>query len=182
MTVREHGFVSERPAEHWEHGLVAGNGVLGALVLGQVSNERVVLTRAGLFMPFWEPVPTVPTGQHLPELRQLLRDGQYQRAAEFVIELDQQHDRAGDRWTDPLIPACELQVGSAAPRRVTDYARGVDFESGVVSVNFSSEHGQIRRRLFVSRVDNVVVLSISATNGVVDCELALAETAPNTPE
>jgi alpha-L-fucosidase 2 len=182
MTVREPGFVSGRPAEHWEHGLVAGNGALGALVLGQVSNERIVLTRAGLFMPFWEPVPTVPTGEHLPELRQLLRDGQYQRAAELVIELDQQHDRAGDRWTDPLIPACELQVRSVAPSSVTDYARGVDFDSGVVSVNFSSEHGHIQRRLFVSRADNVVVLSISATTGVVDCDLALTETAPSTAD
>ena len=182
MSVREHGFTSQAPAEGWEQALIAGNGVLGALVLGQAARERVVVNRAGLFMPFWEPVPTVPTRERLPELRRLLRDGQYQQAAELVIELDQRHDQSGDRWTDPLIPACELQLTAPDLGQVTDYARGVDFESGVVSVRFLSSRGQTLRRLFVSRPDNVLALSLTAPGGVVDCDLALVQTAPSTPE
>jgi len=182
MSDRKHGFVSERPADSWEHGLIAGNGVLGALVLGQPLAERVIVTRAGLFMPFWEPVLAVPTHQHLPELRQLLSGGQYQRAAERVIEIDTAHDKAGDRWTDPLIPACELTLEVPTPGAVTNYAREVDFESGLVSVRFDTERGQALRRLFVSRTDKAIVLSVTSPGSTVDCDLALTEPLTNTAE
>jgi alpha-L-fucosidase 2 len=181
MCPREHGFVSERAAESWEEGLIAGNGVLGALVLGRASEERIILNRAGLFLPFWAPVPTVPTRDHLPELRDLLRRGQYQRAGERVIEIDQEHDNAGDRWTDPLVPACELSLRAPA-REVSEYSRSVDFESGLVSTAFASERGRTLRRLFVSRADNAVVLSLTAPGGSVDCDIALVQTPPGSPE
>lgn len=181
MKTPRHGFVSERPAEDWEHALIAGNGSIGALVFGDAAKERIILNRAGLFMPFWAPVPTVPTRDHLPELRDLLRRGEYQRAAERVIEIDNEHDRAGDRWTDPLVPACELSV-SCPNGEARSYSRSVDFEQGLVTVQFETERGHCSRRLFASRADAAIVLSIRAPLATLDYDLTLQETPPGSAE
>ena len=51
-----------------------------------------------------------------------------------------------------------------------------NFETGVASVCWQDDRGQFRRRLFVSRPDDVVVLSITGPGkGAVDCELFLAQ-------
>lgn len=181
MSAQRHGFFSEQPGQSWEDGLIAGNGVHGALVLGHPHSERVIVNRAGLFLPFWEPVPTVPTREYLPELRALLSSRQYRRAAERVIEVDNEHERAGDRWTDPLIPACELRLSALEADVVTDYRRGVDFESGLVSVQFGSRRGRTLRRVFASRTDDALVVSLTAPDGGLDYDLALCEPLPTSP-
>ncbi|MCP4514514.1 MAG: hypothetical protein GY824_04700, partial [Delftia sp.] len=37
FTHPQRGFVSERPATHWQNSLITGNGIVGALVPGQVN-------------------------------------------------------------------------------------------------------------------------------------------------
>ena len=83
--VPERGFVSSQAATNWEFALTSGNGKYGALVYGQPLDETIVFNHARLFMPLCEPLPPVDTASHLKEIRQMLADGQYQRAADFVV-------------------------------------------------------------------------------------------------
>ena len=165
------GFVSSRPADTWENALVSGNGKFGALVMSQPLDETIIFNHARLFMPLNKPLPPVDTTSHLPEFRRMLAEGQYQRAADYVVELSHKEGYGGKRWTDPFIPAFDLRVKMTAQGEVRGYQGAVDFETGVASVRWQDDRGEFCRRLFVSRPDDVVVLSITGPGKrAVDCE------------
>ena len=172
----ERGFVSSTPATYWEQALVSGNGKYGALVFGQPVDETIILNHARLFMPVHEPLTPVNTGVHLPEIRQMLADGQYQKAADFVVALSKAEGFGGKRWTDPFIPAFNIRVIMPASGEIKNYARSVDFSTGETSVKWTDEKGTYQRRLFVSRADDAIVLSITGNKkGKVNCTLKLAQ-------
>lgn len=170
------GFVSGTPATSWEQGLVSGNGKVGAIVLGHPADETIILNHARLFMPLHPPLPPVDTGGHLAEIRAMFAAGKYQQAADYVVDLSHREGWGGKRWTDPFIPAFDLRVRMEPQGAVNDYHRSVDYETGVATVAWRDSRGEFCRRLFVSRPDDVVVLSITGpTRGSVDCELGLAQ-------
>ena len=170
----QRGFVSAKPAETWEHALVSGNGKCGAMVMGQPLDETIILNHARLFMPLNQPLPPADTASHLTEIRKMIADGQYQRAADYVVELSHKEGYGGKRWTDPFIPAFDLRVRMAAKGQVREYQRSVDFQTGVAAVGWRDDRGEFCRRLFVSRPDDVVALQIAGpARGAVDCELQL---------
>ena len=175
----ERGFVSTVPAATWEHALVSGNGKLGALVFGQPLDETIILNHASLYMPLHEPLPPVSSSVHLKEIRRMLANGQYQSAADFVVGLSEKENYGPKRWTDPYIPAFDIRIRMASDGEVKNYSRSVDFSTGVATVNWSDKHDSFNRRLFVSRPDDAVVLSISGQNkGKVNCTLRLAQEPP----
>jgi alpha-L-fucosidase 2 len=98
----ERGFVSSQPAPNWEQALISGNGKFGALVYGQPLEEIIVLNHARLFMPLNQPLPPVDTGTHLKEIRQRLAAGDYQRAADLVVELSRQEGYGASAGPIPL--------------------------------------------------------------------------------
>jgi hypothetical protein len=175
----ERGFVSSEPAQTWEQALISGNGKFGALVYGQPLEETIVLNHARLFMPLHEPLPPVDTASHLTEIRRLLATGEYQRAADRVVELSRQQGYGGKRWTDPFVPAFDLRVTMMTNGAVENYSRSVDFATGVAAVNWSDARGEFLRRLFVSRPDDVVALDLRGSRkGGVDCDFQLTPREP----
>ncbi len=175
----DRGFISSVPATNWEYALTSGNGKFGALVYGQPLDETIVLNHARLFMPLHEPIPPVDTASHLKGIRQMLADGQYQRAADFVVELSKKEGYGVKRWTDPFVPAFDVRVKMLGDTTVDNYSRSVNYATGVASVNWTDPRGAYQRQLFVSRPDDVVVLSIKgAKSGTVDCELQLTPREP----
>ena len=170
------GFVSGKPSEDWTKALISGNGVMGALVMGEPEADTIILSHAGLYLPLWKPLPPVDTASHLKEIRQMMADGQYQRAADYVVELSHKEGWGGKRWTDPFVPACDVLVNMVPRGDVGGYLRGVDFPTGVAAVRWQDDRGVFVRRVFVSRPDNVVVLAITGPGKVtVDCALQLAQ-------
>ncbi len=173
------GFLSSKPATHWEQALVSGNGKFGALVFGNPADETIILNHARLYMPLNEPLPPVNTGKYLSDIRALLADGKYQQAAGFVVELSKKEGYSAKRWTDPFIPAFTIRIMTGNAGTPGNYSRSVDFTSGVASVKWSDRYGTFNRRLFVSRADEVVVLSIAGTKkGSVNCLIKLAQQLP----
>jgi hypothetical protein len=173
----ERGFVSSRPAKNWEHALISGNGKIGALVMSRPLDETIIFSHENLFMP-WEPdLPVVAMARHLDTVRKMIDEGRYSKAAEFVAKLSRQQGYQGMHWTDPLIPAFDLKITMSPAGETRDYARSVDFQTGVASVRWQDNRGVFLRRLFVSRADNVAVLSLRGErDGAVDCRIALATT------
>jgi hypothetical protein len=171
LPVPGRGFISVRPAAIWEEALITGNGKMGALVMSQALDETIILSHERLFLPIHEPLPPPDTGAHLPEIRRLLKNGEYQKASDFVVDLSHKEGYGGKRWTDPFIPACDLRIGMAASGEVRDYVRSLDFETGVATVRWTDDRGTFTRRTFVSRPANAVVTLLEGPRGRVDAEL-----------
>ena len=171
------GFVSERPAEDWTKAIVTGNGVMGAMVFGEPLDETIVMNRANLWLPLNKPLPPVDTASHLKAIRELMANGKYQKAADYVVKLSHDEGYGGKRWTDPYVPAFDLKVAMPAAGNVRNYLRGVDFPTGVAAVRWEDDRGRFLRRVFISRPDNIAVLSITGpAKGTVNCALELRQT------
>jgi len=171
----ERGFISRQPADNWEQALVTGNGKLGAMVFGAALDETIVVNHGRLYLPLHPPLAPPATAPLLPEIRRLMAAGTYQKAAELVVATADKAGYGGKRWTDPYIPACDLKLRMEPRGEVNDYQRSVDFATGVAAVHWSDQRGAFTRRVFASRADDLIAVSLSgATKGSLDCRLQLA--------
>jgi len=181
LATPERGYVSIRPAERWEDGLMTGNGNIGAMVEGYPVDDTIVFSHAKLFLPWWPPIPPVETAGRLAELRKMISEGRYKDAADWYIALSKTQGYGEKRWTDPIVPAFDLRIVTGASGHIRRYGRTLDFATGVVSVGWSDLEGIFVRRLFVSRADDVAVLLIKGpAGGKLDYRLWLSQ-RPSTP-
>jgi len=176
----ERGFVSMRPAENWEEALISGNGKIGALVMSEPLEEAIIFSHERLFMPWYKILPLVDLSPHIDKIRELIEKGRYEDAARLGVEISDRHGynvesvHYGMRWPDPFVPAFDLSVKMGGGE-ISEYARSLDWATGVATVRYVDDKGAFSRRLFVSRADNLAVLSITGQDGEkIDCELALA--------
>ena len=157
------GFVSSKPASIWEESLISGNGTIGILIPGDVNKDRIVLSHEKIFLPKNGPIKGPDLGIILEDIRKLLLDGDFDGAAELF---EKQSLKAGFTeefvWTNPHIPACQLEFESLKPIENNIYARTVNYETGETKVAFSDNNTIIHRDAFVSRNNNVAVIKFSS--------------------
>lgn len=171
--IPERGYYSETPVNRWEHGMVSGNGVTGALVYGVPRRDTVVLSGWDLYMPLNEPLLPVNMGIHLDTIREMMFAGLYGDASEYVVSLSREEGYGSKRWTDPFVPGFDLLIGHEGSGSAENYRRSVDFTTGEVVVSWDDDRGKWERKLFVSRADSVVVIQIRNLTGKVDCSVKL---------
>lgn len=71
----------DKPANVWEEALPVGNGRLGAMIFGNVVNERIQLNESSVWSGKYQPNADRQEGYKvLPEIRQLLRQDNYKEA------------------------------------------------------------------------------------------------------
>jgi hypothetical protein len=170
------GFWSENPAQTWEQSLLTGNGTMGVLVMGQPLSDTLILSHAKLYMPLHEPLPPVNSGAKLDTIRQLMFAGKYGEASQYVVDLSHREGWRGKRWTDPFVPAFDVRIKMVGDTLVSHYRRSVDFTSGVASVSWRGTKGNWSRRVFASRADTLVIISINGPGkGSVNCTIGLAD-------
>ncbi len=107
LPVPERGFVSSRPAETWEEGLISGNGTIGANVLSRPLKERIIFTHERLFLPQGPPMMPPDTSARLFEIRRLIDRGLYKQATQLAFDLSGQE---GFMYPDPFVPAFDLTI------------------------------------------------------------------------
>jgi len=159
--VPERGAASSEPARRWEFGMVGGNGRMGAVVFGHPARETIIANHCRLFLPLGSREIVPDLARHVPELRQIIRRQGYREAMEFFLGKAREQGFPGLIWTDPFHPGFLVKVAMPYAGKVRDYVRSEDFASGEVDVRWRDDSGPWRRRLFVSRTDNVIVLSIT---------------------
>jgi len=171
MSDREHGMTSRQPAARWQDALPSGNGTLGALVYGNIREELVLLNHEALWLR--SPKPALPdVSAHLPELRRMLAAGRWKEAQDFLdLKLREAHYAFR---IDPYHPAFDLGVQMETRAAFSRYRRSLDFETGEVSVAWREGDTAFERRLFVSRADDAVIMSIRGDGAAkVTCRVAL---------
>jgi len=170
LAVPERGFISSRPAQTWEEGLICGNGTIGANALSRPLEETIIFTHERLFLPTGAPVMPPDNGMRLFEIRRLIDRGLYRQATQLAFDFSGQ---TSFMYPDPFVPAFDLAIQMDSKQEVTDYMRSLDFQTGEATVQWSQGGGVFRRRLFVSRILGAAVLSITGPGPAsVNCRLA----------
>lgn len=147
------------PASRWENALPLGNGRLGAMVHGRTDVEQIGLNET----TYWSggPYETVVPGARdaLAEVRRLVIDGEYRRAhvlfgrklMGYPVE-QQKYQALGN-----------LVIKFAAnPGEVRDYRHELDLDRAVDTVRYTQQGVRYTRTTFVSPVDQVVVVRLTA--------------------
>jgi alpha-L-fucosidase 2 len=167
----------DQPATRWEEALPLGNGTLGALVHGNIARERIIVNHEDLWLRSQKPaLPDV--ADCLPELRQLLFEGQYREADCF---LDRKLTERGYSFgrveqIDPCHPAFDIEVIQQPDGAFSDYARAMNFETGEARVQWKDGATALERCVFVSRTDDLIAVQLKSSDaGSINAEIALRE-------
>jgi hypothetical protein len=160
----EHGFVSRLPASKWEESMLTGNGTIGALVFGNPLDERIILSHERLFMPEYPPTEAPALHKHMDRIRELTLAGRGEEAAELAVRAGEEAGIEDWVWTDPLIPACQLEIKSLSDEKISNYTRSVNYETGEAATAWTSGEYTFRRTVFFSRTDSIGVVKISSPN------------------
>jgi len=147
-----------RPAERWVDGLPAGNGRLGAMVLGGVPKERIWLNEATL----WSGLPhnvNAPDGEKtLAEVRRLVLQEKDYSAADLAA-----HKLQGT-YTESYQPLGELQI-TLEDAHPDGYRRELNIDTAVCTTVHGMGPGRIRREVLVSAPDQVIAVRLEAHDG-----------------
>ena len=154
------GFVSSAPATNWQHGLLTGNGTLGAIVPGNPYDEKIFISHGALFLPNPVNARYVEMASRLPEIRRLCLSGQFSAAANLIDETRKATGYSDSR--DPFIAAFALHV-KQPPGEVRRYLRSVDFMTAEAAVAVEGDSGTFRRSVFASRPGNLLALSLKGS-------------------
>lgn len=148
----------DKPAEQWTEALPLGNGKLGAMVFGGVSDELIQLNESSLYSG--GPVkPSINPGAatFLPQIREaLLKEKDYSKADKLCRKMQ-------GFFTESYLPMGDIKIhqdfGKSA---VTNYVRQLNIEKSLMVTRFKVGGVSYRRELFCSAPANVLVIRMTA--------------------
>lgn len=159
------GMHSETPAKVWQDALISGNGVMGVLVYGDPSQEKIIFNHEFCYeFNGTENLEPPNIAKYLPETRKLMSEGKFDEATKFSYKMARKEGYKGLKWTDPYHPALQMNITQKNEGEITDYKRNVNFETGEISVQWSSNNQNWERKTVVSRPDEVILQKFTGTS------------------
>ncbi|MDA1028539.1 MAG: glycoside hydrolase family 95 protein [Bacteroidetes bacterium] len=148
----------DKPAAEWNHALPVGNGRLGAMVFGGLAKDRIQFNEETL----WSGGPYDPVVENahegLPEIQRLMFEGEFAKA----------HDLFGRTMMGKPYemmkyqPMGNLWLDFAGHDKATDYRRELDLDRAMATTSYLVNGVWFKREVFVSAVDQTIVIHISA--------------------
>ncbi|MFV0126419.1 glycosyl hydrolase family 95 catalytic domain-containing protein [Streptomyces sp. HMX112] len=165
-----HGTWEPNPATRWEDAYLSGNGRHGAMAYGTPADERVIVNHHTLVRPNGSEDARPPRlAGELAALQDALLAGDTTAAERFGADRPHQ-------WVQPFHPAFQVRVRCDGTP-VGGYRRQVDFTTGVIT----TECGDRRSEVFVSRADDLIAHTVTAPGGL-GADIWLDEELPGLPD
>lgn len=149
----------QQPAATWTEALPIGNGRLGAMVFGQVAEERIQLNEDSIWYggPKEGLNPDAPG--YLGEIRELLFAGKVEEAT----RLTRMALFSAPKYYNPYQPLGDLRIyfhrQSTVPAQ--GYHRELDLDQAIAGTAYTVNGMTFRRELFSSYPDQVMVIRLS---------------------
>ena len=160
-----------QPARTWSESMPVGNGRLGAMVWGKVSDEIIHLNEETLWSagPYSQCNST--GGKHIAEVRRLVLARKYAEAS-ALFQQELMGKPAAQMKYQPL---GDLVLSFPFEPVITDYRRELDLDTAIAKVEYRAGGVKYTREVFASPVDQVIVVRISADKpGAVELAVRLA--------
>ncbi|MEC2343771.1 glycoside hydrolase family 95 protein, partial [Paenibacillus barengoltzii] len=151
-----------RPASRWEEALPIGNGRIGGMVFGGIHRERIALNEDTLWSGFPRDPQNYDALRHLGPARELIFAGKYKEAeklidAKMLGRRTESYQPLGDLWLEQGDPAAETDRSG-----LRGFRRELDLVTGVATTVYRIGEAEYLREVFVSAVDQVMVVRITA--------------------
>lgn len=146
------------PAENFNSALPVGNGRIGGMVYGGISEERISLNEDSVWSggPRHRINPDAKEG--LEEVRRLIKEGNIPEAERIAFRKMQGVTPNMRRY----MPLGELKICTNLDGRAKDYYRSLDIHNATAETRFTVNDVTYTRTVFVSAPDNVMVIGITA--------------------
>ncbi len=146
-----------QPAAKWTEALPVGNGRLGAMVFGTVSEERLQLNEDTL----WSGAPSdwnnPAAKEHLAEVRRLvLEQKDYVAAGELCKKMQGPYNQS-------YLPLADLHLKFTGHENATGYRRELDLDTAIARVEYEAGGVKFTREVFSSAPDQVIVVQLEAS-------------------
>jgi alpha-L-fucosidase 2 len=147
----------DQPSREWTDALPVGNGRLAAMVFGGVEQERLALNEDTLTSG--EPPADLRSIRVRPRFAEVLahlRAGRHREAEQII----------GREWLGRnqacYQPLGDLLVDFPGTGPVTGYRRSLDLATAVATTEYERDGNRLRREVFASHPDRVVVLRLES--------------------
>lgn len=154
--------------KEWLKALPIGNGSLGAMVFGDVNQERIQLNELSLWSGSVQEGDNPDAPLHLAKIRELLFQGKYKEATELTNRTQITKGRGSSTGAAAEAPfGCyqtmgDLHLDFKNKGSYEDYRRELDLMTGVVTTSFKQNGTRFKREVFASHPDQVIVIRLSA--------------------
>lgn len=143
----------------WREGLPSGNGVIGALVYGNVAEETILINHCRLW--HWGIKNELPDISYtLAETRRLIDEGKFWEAN--WISANALKEKGYEAKLASPCPLCDIKVDMGDRGVFKKYRRMLNMETGEVTVTWLEGNCRFERKAFVSRADNILVYKITS--------------------
>jgi alpha-L-fucosidase 2 len=145
-----------QPAHVWEEALPVGNGRLGAMVFGGVSEERIQLNEGNIWSGNRKDYDRVGAYKYFPEIRQLIFDGKHKEAQALVKK-----EVLGERPLGCYQPLGDLILRFEGVENPAEYKRELNLDEANSRVSYRSGDALFTREVFSSVPDQVLVVRLT---------------------
>ena len=176
----------QQPAKRWAEALPLGNGRLGAMVYGGVSDEHIQFNESTLWTGQPHEYQHEGAVKFLPQIRALLNEGRALDREATALEKAGMKAEAAEKskgarakqkeaeeiggkefMSVPLHQKTyqafgDLRISFAASTNFTDYHRDLDLDSAVAHVSYRVGDTTFRRECFATFPDQVIVWRVAA--------------------
>ncbi len=148
----------DRPATQWVEALPVGNGRLGAMVFGGVTEERIQFNEDTLWIGQPHDYSRPGASRHLPELRELLFAGKQKEAEQLAMDTFM----SVPLRQMPYQPFGDVILRFPDHAGATDYRRQLDLDGAVAVTRYTVGEIRYTRHVFASHPDQAVVIHLTA--------------------
>lgn len=165
-----------KPADNWTAGFPIGNGIIGAMVLGGIEQERIALNHCRLWRENkLKDLENPVVAHNLPRIRELFFEDKIKEANELANELLGAHKFTGP---DPFQPAGDLFIDFPGQSQVMNYQRELDLSTGIVKIQYRYKEINYLREIFASATSGLIVVRLTADKPeAMDCSVSLTRIA-----
>lgn len=149
----------ENPATNWEEALPLGNGRLGVMVYGGVTEEEIQLNEETVSAGFPYKNFNPDAKDALPEIRRLVFAGKYAEAQKLCGE----KIVSKNGWGKPYQTVGSLRLGFEGHENYSNYRRELDIERAIATTTYEVDGVLYKRETFASFTDNLVIVRLTSS-------------------
>lgn len=165
--IKDSGKVGESDPE-WLKALPVGNGFLGAMVFGDVNQERLQLNEKSLWSGSPDDNDNPDAAQYIPQIRKLLFEGKYKEATDLTNKTQVCKGAGSGNGSGANVPfGCfqtlgDLRMDFHKTSVYKNYYRELDLINGIALTRYEQDGIKFTREIFASNPDRALVINIVA--------------------
>ena len=160
----------DEPAFDWLSALPVGNGRLGGMVYGGVTQEQIQFNEETLWTGGPHDYSHKGAGQHLEKIRQLLFEGKQVEAQNLAQEVFMSEPLTQKAYQ----PFGDLIINFPEHKDYSNYNRTLDLGQAINTTSYQVDGVTYTREVFISKPDDLMAIKISSDKkGALEFDVAM---------